>query len=157
MANFSDAFDKFYFSWVKDFIGEHKDSVIVCLGVAADCLGLSENWFYPADFGIPVYSNKKIRLNCFKLIYLPNCFTEKEHILKDGIFVTSEEQTLLDLIEYESSTSKGIIDPTDGLCIAMSNYWKNHNMSFDGLEGRVPEEHKKFYERLKECAPNFVE
>lgn len=125
----------------------YKNSSIICLETAAIFGGLSNGVCY-LDC-VKVYSPTDKEMGDLSVIHYPNCFDSKEYEERLGVFCTTEEQTLLDLLEYEEDVD------IQTLLEAFSNYYFIHGESFAGLESRMNNRQKEAFERWKEDAINY--
>lgn len=114
-----------------DGIESCKHKIILCLESALIYLGLIE---YNKEYSskIRVYSESPLLCGGnLEVIYLPDCFKLKRHLEKDGMYCTTEEQTLEDMMDNITGSNKNI------LVEALSSYYKNNDKSFKGLEGNL--------------------
>lgn len=119
-----------------------KDNVIICLEDAADFHHLSNGG--SCDCPTKVYSKTSQEIEGLDVIVLPNCFQKKQYEERNGVFVTTKEQTLLDLLEYEN-----IVD-IQCLLESWSNYYYSNHESFNGLEEKLNEVQKVAFEKWKQ-------
>lgn len=108
-----------------------KDKVIMCLAGAADMLGLTNQGYLET---LEVYAEKEYNLPNTKVIVLPGCFGKKEVVQVRGCYCTSEEQTLMDLMDNADTVDVQV------LLESLSKYYYTHDESFDPLEGRLNHE-----------------
>lgn len=110
---------------ISEVVQPYSDRVMLCLETAADYLGLTNGVDFEDVYR--VYSDEQIDDNRIETFILQD-YREKQSIVVDGLLITSREQTLIDLLEHED-----IVD-IQALLESLSNYYYEHNESFDSLE-----------------------
>lgn len=137
--------------WLYEEIAErvrpYKDTILLCLESAADFLSLSNGTLYLCN--ITAYTSIDQKIDGFELRYLPDCFKSKQYIEREGIYCTTVEQTLLDLLEYEHD-----ID-IQNLLESLSKYYYTHNETFNGLEKQMNSAQLQAFEKWKQDAIDY--
>lgn len=139
---------------VIDILTPFKDSVMLCLGTAADFRMLSNGSLNVMN--IQLYSKVKLEIPDMFVYYEPNCFEEKEYTTFRGIYVTTDEQTILDLLEdvYEE---RFWMCPSQTVLESLSNYYYKYKESFNGLEKRMNKIQRKAFETWKQWAIEYYD
>lgn len=132
---------------VYDVVYSYRDRVVVCLETAADYVGLCSGPLVPAT--IHVYSESQIDDSRITTHVVQSCFDGREVVEIDGVFCTSEEQTLLDLLDNEVDVDIQL------LCESLANYYFGHNESFGALESRMTASQLDVLGRWREDAVGY--
>lgn len=122
------------------------DKVIICLESAAVYLGLCNGMYFQK---YPVYSAENIESAGLDVIVLPDCFESKQHIVRNDMYITTEEQTILDMLEYYDR-----ID-IQALIEALSGYYFTHNETFGSIPEMLNEQQAVVFDRWKQDAIEY--
>lgn len=128
-------------------ITPYKNDVILCLETAADFLHLS-NGVHEEDL-FRVYSSRPLNDDTIEVIMQPDCFKTKRYEEWHGIFCTTPEQTILDLLEHEQDVD------LQTLLESLSNYYYEHNETFSSLEGQMDTIQKQAFEKWRQDAIDY--
>lgn len=119
-------------------ISPYKDKVIVCMDTAADLMLLSNGNVFQRMFR--VYAEEPIASDTLTVEVLPGCFKSKKYFEYSGLLCTTEEQTMIDMLEN-----------SDRVCLqsfleALANYYFTHGDSFAELEKVLTQKQKEALE-----------
>ena len=131
---------------IYEAIAPYKDKVIVCLETAADYMGLScglvEPWYFR------VFSESPIEGSKLTVEVLPGCFASKEVVEYFGLICTSEEQTLLDMLEYDDVDIQPMLE-------ALARYYFTHGESFDALVSQMSDKQRAVFKEWRQDAIEY--
>ena len=137
----------YVFEKIANTVMPYRDNLIISLETAADFLNLSNGGLYKSD--IQAYSPIEQNIPGFIITVQPDCFKIKQYEERHGIFSTTPEQTLLDLLENEED-----ID-IQTLLESLSNYYYKHHESFNGLEDQMNSKQQQAFEKWKQDAIDY--
>lgn len=98
------------------------EKVILCRETAAAYLGLSNGWGIPLRF---YTTNKNIINSAYIKGYTVKDLAELETVSINNVLCTSKEQTILDLLRYNSSIQE--------ILESISNYYYDHDENLELL------------------------
>lgn len=124
------------------------DEIILCLHAATALLGTSTLWMMSTA---PVYTHllQEQLPDCLEKIDIP--FDDKETTVITGIRCTAEEQTILDMLEFEIGVGN------QDLYESLSDYYYAHGKSFQNLIDRMTEKQRNMFEIYEYDAIHFYE
>lgn len=137
---------------VIDILTPYKDSVMLCLSTAASFTHLSCG--SPIVMNVEVYSRIKLVIPDIHVYYEPDCFETKEYTTFMGIYITTDEQTILDMLEDEYEEGYEEI-PSQDILESLGNYYYLHQESFNGLEDRMNEKQREAFEAWKQWGIDY--
>lgn len=133
---------------IADKVKPYKDKFLIALETAADFVCISNGSLYINE--IVVYAEHKIECDSvFRIVVLPNCFDMKRYIESNGVYCTTIEQTILDLLENEGDTDIQV------LVESLSNYYYKHNETFGKLGSLMYERQTIAFNKWKEDAIDY--
>lgn len=132
---------------IADRVKPYRDSVIVCLETAADFLSISNGGLY--NDVMKVYSEQNIDDKHIEVHILPGCFDKKAYMEWEGVYCTTLEQTLIDMIENENEVD------IQTLLESLSNYYYEHNETFGKIESLMDERQLEVFETLRQDAVDY--
>lgn len=130
----------------EEALAPYKDKCILAWGCAAEAHQLAGDGFYIDR--LEVYCTGEIKDADLDCVIRPGCFEEVEYMELHGFYVTTVEQTLLDLLDVYS----GFNHP--GLYFSLIKYYLDNGSSFKGLEGRMNKRQSGFFNRYKKRVMN---
>lgn len=113
----------------EEFLAPYKDKCILGLASAARAHRLTEEGFYAEE--ITVYSTEELDDPNFECRVEPDCFEELEYMELHGFYITTKEQTILDLLNIYGSFENS------GIYFCLLKYYLDNGNSFNGLESRM--------------------
>lgn len=116
---------------------------VLAFDMAADFLGLTNGGFRPV---VQIFVNRVQDIEGTEQILVPS-FATLEYEKRGGLFCTTVNRTILDLLERNGDEQ--IITES------LANYYDDHNESFDGL--KIPEHLQDRFNKYKEWAMAYYE
>lgn len=114
---------------IEELIDDVKDQVILCLDTAAQAIPISSIYFY---YDIKVYSPVPLDNPYIDNVFvIPNCFDLVEYDKRDGLFVTTAEQTIRDMLNHFKGYK---LVSGEIFYSSLANYYHNSGCNWNRLE-----------------------
>lgn len=130
-------------AWLRDCVGENSD-LILCMTSALEYLELFNG--YLGEKIIQVYAKEKGKYTNVEYLIVSS-FDEIDYYNDDGVLCTTINQTINDMLsDFDNIDELAFLE-------ALSNYYFEHNESFDNL--LIKPENMTVFNQIKKVAMNY--